>query len=187
MSCTTKNCFNKVLAKGLCTKCYYRVKRGGTPEISKKQQMALRKCSIAGCGKPHFANDLCSMHKKRLDRHGDPLFINPKCNRDGNYIKRARTKTAQWKKLNAELNVSFNQSRKTRMRKSSKIERETIKQFYLNCPDGHVVDHIIPINHEYVSGLHCIANLQYLSKNDNAIKSNKFDFTYDNKNWKKYG
>src|ERR1700678_2797695 len=100
MKCTTKNCDNHILCKGLCTKCYYRVKRGGTPELSKKQQMALRKCSIADCNKAHDSENLCSMHYRRKQRHGDPLFINPKCNRDGNYKQRARIKTAQWKKDN---------------------------------------------------------------------------------------
>lgn len=49
-----------------------------------------------------------------------------------------------------------------------------IKEFYLACPAGMEVDHIIPINGVLVSGLHVLNNLQYLSKQDNLYKSNKF-------------
>ena len=38
----------------------------------------------------------------------------------------------------------------------------------------HVVDHIIPLNHPHVCGLHCLANLQVISDSENSIKSNKF-------------
>ena len=36
------------------------------------------------------------------------------------------------------------------------------------------VDHIIPLNHSKVCGLHCESNLQIISLNDNQKKSNKF-------------
>ena len=51
---------------------------------------------------------------------------------------------------------------------------EAIKEFYGNCPEGMQVDHIVPLNGENVSGLHVLENLQYLSKEDNLSKSNKF-------------
>lgn len=45
-----------------------------------------------------------------------------------------------------------------------------IKQFYLNCPEGYEVDHIIPISK---GGAHSLENLQYLTKEENRRKSNK--------------
>jgi hypothetical protein len=45
-----------------------------------------------------------------------------------------------------------------------------MQQFYLNCPKGHEVDHIIPISK---GGLHSIENLQYLTISENRKKSNK--------------
>lgn len=50
---------------------------------------------------------------------------------------------------------------------------EDIKLFYLNTPIGYQVDHIVPITSKYVSGLHVLANLQYLTPQENRIKSNK--------------
>lgn len=37
---------------------------------------------------------------------------------------------------------------------------------------GKEVDHIVPINHKYVCGLHCEANLQLLTPGQNLYKSN---------------
>lgn len=54
------------------------------------------------------------------------------------------------------------------------IESEAIRQFYINCPEGHHVDHEIPLKHELVCGLHCIANLQYLPAKENLAKSNRW-------------
>lgn len=34
------------------------------------------------------------------------------------------------------------------------------------------VDHIVPINHPFVSGLHCEANLQIVLEHENVMKSN---------------
>lgn len=66
----------------------------------------------------------------------------------------------------------------------TKIQEEQIKQFYSACPKGYHVDHIIPLQHENVSGLHVLDNLQYLPSSDNCRKGNKFDGTLENTSWK---
>lgn len=143
-------------------------------------------CIIEECKNKRWAKKLCGTHYRRFKRHGDPNFINPKCNRDGNYIKRARKKTAQWKRDNPRLNSAFSTARKTKIKQAmlSSIDPKELIKIYEVCPKGYQVDHIIPINHKDVCGLHTPWNLQYLTKQDNANKSNKFDGTYTNITWK---
>ena len=52
-------------------------------------------------------------------------------------------------------------------------ELQAIQDFYINCPKGYHVDHIIPLNGKNVSGFHCLSNLQYLPAKENFIKFNK--------------
>lgn len=47
---------------------------------------------------------------------------------------------------------------------------KALQEFYYNCPPGYEVDHIIPISK---GGLHSLSNLQYLTKTENRVKSNK--------------
>jgi len=49
-----------------------------------------------------------------------------------------------------------------------------IKAFYRWAPDGHHVDHVIPLVHPLVCGLHVPANLQYLPAADNLRKRNEW-------------
>ena len=62
--------------------------------------------------------------------------------------------------------------------------RTALDEMFNSCPTAFHVDHIIPLNHPSVSGLHVPWNLQYLSPKDNVKKSNQFDFTYENESWK---
>ena len=65
-----------------------------------------------------------------------------------------------------------------KLRKINRIpawaDLEKMKLFYIACPEGMVVDHIIPIRGKNVSGLHVLSNLQYLTPEENAKKRNYF-------------
>jgi hypothetical protein len=52
---------------------------------------------------------------------------------------------------------------------------DKIRAIYAGCPEGHQVDHVIPIRGRRVSGLHVEGNLQYLTNTENKRKLNSFD------------
>lgn len=116
------------------------------------------------------------MHDRRKRIHGDPLFVNPKCNRDGKAKERDRARVAKWKRDNWPSYKAYLASRKERVRKATPpwADIEAIRAFYRACPPGCHVDHIVPLNGRGVSGLHVLENLQYLPAVENLRKGNKF-------------
>jgi hypothetical protein len=80
-----------------------------------------------------------------------------------------------WKKDNPE-NGRFHgaQYRAAKLQRTPAwTETREIAWFYEHCPEGMQVDHKYPLQGETVSGLHCLANLQYLSAWDNISKNNR--------------
>lgn len=54
-------------------------------------------------------------------------------------------------------------------------DKTALNEFISNCPDGHHVDHIIPLRGKLVWGLNIPENLQYLPAQENLSKGNKVD------------
>jgi len=80
--------------------------------------------------------------------------------------------------------------KKAEKRKKTKAKPEwmswgDIARFEATRPTGMDLDHIIPLNHPKVSGLHIPENFQWLSPEENNKKSNKFDGTRMNESWRK--
>ena len=54
-------------------------------------------------------------------------------------------------------------------------DRLVMNMIYEDAPEGHHVDHIVPLRGKLVTGLHVHYNLQYLPAFDNMSKGNRFD------------
>lgn len=85
---------------------------------------------------------------------------------------------------NRPSNMTPAQRRRHHLRKkayNSNRDKQPISRFYLaeliniyaNRPPKMEVDHIIPLNGENISGLHVPWNLQYLTPEENVLKSNR--------------
>lgn len=99
---------------------------------------------------------------------------------DADKIKQRRTK---YRAKNAGKIAYHDRVRKGMQRKAKPIwyEDNDVNLLYEEAKNlskegmKYVVDHIIPIMHPLVCGLHCLANLRVLSFHENAVKGNTFD------------
>jgi hypothetical protein len=97
-----------------------------------------------------------------------------------------KQRTFEWRRKNKGAWYSHAAHRRalTLQRTPVWADREAIKFFYECCPAGCHVDHIIPLQGKFVSGLHVAENLQWLPDVENLRKGNKFDtgdeFLWDN-------
>lgn len=59
------------------------------------------------------------------------------------------------------------------------IEIQAMRAFYKDRPQGKVVDHIVPLGHALIAGLHVLANLQYLPPRDNIKRGHRIEYTME--------
>jgi hypothetical protein len=85
--------------------------------------------------------------------------------------EKQRAYHSAWKKRNPKKVVASVLARR-RNRRPNWADVTAIRNFYLNTPPGHHVDHVIPLHGRRVSGLHTLENLQYLPAKLNLRKSN---------------
>lgn len=89
-------------------------------------------------------------------------------------VKKAHLKYDKTKKGLLAKKVASAKYRATKRKATPKWAKlKEIKEFYKNCPKGYEVDHIYPLQADWVCGLHVLANLQYLSAKANKKKGNR--------------
>lgn len=108
----------------------------------------------------------CETYKSRED------FRANKANEDGlnTYCKPCHLATTA--KTQPARQAAYNAAKDERVARWADLTK--IALFYLNCPKGYHVDHVIPLRGTNVSGLHVQNNLQYLTGSDNVKKGNKY-------------
>jgi 5-methylcytosine-specific restriction endonuclease McrA len=112
----------------------------------------------------HSMVKLCKSCGKETHR---PVYCSDICN------PKRLTLTKEEKQIRARSRQNEAWQRYMAKRKNQtppNIDIKALQQFYLNCPKGYEVDHIIPISK---GGLHTLENLQYLTAIENRKKSNK--------------
>lgn len=192
-----------------CVECNTQFKKGYTLKFCRKEcfdentEKNTKKCKT--CGKSlktnryTYCSDKCKSKKDPLDKRKceqcklkyypkrcDQKYCSKKCRRI-KYRKSDSAKIYANSKKNKDLRKEYKRLRKRKTRKA-KLNVESwndIKLYIESRPsDNHDLDHIIPLNHPDVCGLHNTWNFQWLLKEDNVKKSNNFDGTVENKSWK---
>lgn len=121
------------------------------------------------------------MKRAKIQYNNDEEFRKTKLNHNANWREKNRKRfnyaISNWKKQNKHLVRFYSANRYSaeiyRTPKWANLER--IKEIYKNCPEGHSVDHIVPLQGKTVCGLHVENNLQYLTPSENSKKGNRFD------------
>lgn len=157
MSCSSEHSKTKTSTK--CLHCYAETKNPKfcnsscaatyNNKITPKKKKQFNVCPT--CGTLHrrkkFCSDNCNPRRLKLSECEKYKYIRAKKNEAWQrYMAKKKNQTP----LNADI--------------------KAIQDFYFNCPEGHEVDHRIPISK---GGLHSLENLQYLTIKDNRKKSNK--------------
>jgi len=134
---------------------------------------------------PKFCSSSCSatynnkLKPKRVKKKRDDCIVcgtemtqgrKKFCSRDCQKTIPRKKKTPEEQRIsNAERQSRYRQKQYRKLHPTADIE--LIKEFYRNRPEGCEVDHIQPLSK---GGFHHQDNLQYLTKEENRRKSNKW-------------
>lgn len=168
VACKNGHTGDRSVRTGACRECRnaaVRTHRERNPELSKERLYAWRRANpekVSRIQRDYRArHSIKSTESVRKWRHSNPEL--------------ARKASKKQYRSDPEYYIQYSRRRReTLCQRVWDHEREAIKEVYRKCPPGQTVDHHIPLKHPLVCGLHCVANLNYLSREANSRKHNKF-------------
>jgi hypothetical protein len=153
-----------------------------TSKQSKKQLHPCLLCSTLTINSKFCSNSCAATYNNTATPKRKKQFkICPTCGKEHRRIKFCSSECNPNRlKLSPEEKIHYVRAKKNEawQRYMAKRKNQTpdnvnikaLQEFYLNCPKGYEVDHIIPVSK---GGLHTPENLQYLTRSENRKKSNK--------------
>lgn len=185
---------SRYYAKGMCSTCYARAHRKAKPELYRAAEQ--RKRQKHG-DKIRAYDRVRSRTEERRKKTKEYYYKNIE---DRKAYEKARAQNPErklyMKKLRRNTIERVRASDRQRYRRDrikrialimqrrahkglatpkwlSKEDKDLMRRFYAERPQGYHVDHIIPLQHRDVCGLHVPWNLQYMPATDNIQKGNR--------------
>lgn len=158
---------------GGCKECHKELNRKSTAKGRPKQQFCINGHNTAICGRNK--QNMCIQCKKDFgikwaEEHQEELK-----QRREEHWEEILEYNRQWRQKHPEAvkAKTIKQATSRNLRIVVWTDWPTINKIVRKCPKNMTVDHHIPLQGDFVSGLHVSWNLQYLTPHDNFSKNNR--------------